>query len=65
MTTQFHILARNIDASPNYSDGKTYKLGIDSSGAAITAGPFNDGYRRHVYSGLVRIMNPAGRRDTP
>lgn len=65
VTTQFFVLARNLETSPSYSDGKTYTLGKDSTGAAITVGPFNDGYRRHVYSSLVRIMNPAGRRETP
>jgi type IV pilus assembly protein PilW len=65
MTVQFNILARNIETAPNYVDTKTYTLGKDSAGTAQTVGPFNDGYRRHVYSGLVRIMNPAGRRDTP
>ena len=65
MTVQFNVLARNIDTAPNYVDSKTYTLGKDSTGAAQTFGPFNDAYRRHVYSGLVRIMNPAGRRDAP
>ena len=65
VTTQFHILARNIEASPNYTDGKTYTLGKDAAGAAITVSAPGDGYRRHVYSGLVRLMNPASRRDTP
>lgn len=64
MTVQFHLLARNIDTSPNYTDGKTYTLGTDATGAAITVAP-GDNYRRHVYSGLVRIANPAGRRDAP
>ena len=64
VTVQFYILARNIDTSPNYTDTKTYSLGKDASGAAITVAG-SGGYRRHVYSGLVRIMNPASRRDTP
>jgi type IV pilus assembly protein PilW len=59
MTVHFFILARNIDASVGYLDSKTYQLG-----SLAIAAP-NDGYRRHVYSGLVRISNPAGRRDTP
>ncbi len=64
VTTQFFILARNIDTTPNYTDSKTYTLGKDASGSAITV-TGSGAYRRHVYSGLVRIMNPAGRRDTP
>jgi type IV pilus assembly protein PilW len=64
VTTQFFILARNIDSTPNYTDGKTYTLGVDATGTPITV-TGSGGYRRHVYSGLVRIMNPAGRRETP
>jgi type IV pilus assembly protein PilW len=65
VTVQFYLLARNLETSLNYVDTKTYTLGTDAAGSAITVGPLNDGYRRHVYSGLVRIANPAGRRDTP
>lgn len=65
VTARFHLLARNIDASPGYTDNKTYNLGLDAAGAAVTYTPVDDPFRRHVYSGLVRIVNPAGRRDTP
>lgn len=65
VTARFHILVRNTDTSPGQTDTKTYNLGNDALGNAIVLGPFNDGYRRHVYTGLVRINNPAGRRDTP
>lgn len=65
VTARFHLLARNIDASPGYTDNKTYNLGLDAAGAAVTFVPAGDPFRRHVYSGLVRIVNPAGRRDTP
>lgn len=65
VTAHFYILVRNTDASPGHTDTKTYNLGNDAAGNAIVLGPFNDGFRRHVYSGLVRINNPAGRRDTP
>jgi type IV pilus assembly protein PilW len=65
MTVQVFLLARNLERSPGYTDTKTYNLGTDAAGSTISVGPFNDGYRRHVYSSLVRIANPAGRRDTP
>lgn len=64
MTVQFHLLARNIDTSPDYTDGKTYYLGKKADGTAIQVTP-GGAYRRHVYTGLVRIPNPAGRKDTP
>jgi type IV pilus assembly protein PilW len=64
VTVQFHLLARNLEASPNYVDTKTYYLGKDAAGADIQVTP-GLAFRRHVYSGLVRVANPAGRRDTP
>lgn len=60
MSVQFHVLARNPEQSPGYTQSKTYDLGLGA--APITLA---DGYRRHVYSTLVRINNPAGRRDKP
>jgi type IV pilus assembly protein PilW len=65
VTVQYYLLARNLETSSDYVDTKTYTLGTDATGNPISVGPFNDGYRRHIYSGLVRIVNPAGRRDTP
>lgn len=65
MTVQFYLLARNLETSPNYSDTKTYTLGKKSDGTAYTVTASGDGYRRHVYSSLVRIANAAGRRDVP
>lgn len=59
VTARFYVLARNIEPSPGYKDEKTYQLGSVSIPAA------SDNYRRHVYASLVRIVNPAGRRDTP
>ncbi len=61
VTVRLYLLARNIDPSPAYTDTKTYTLGHDSTFTP----PSGDHYRRHIYTSLVRIMNPAGRRDTP
>jgi type IV pilus assembly protein PilW len=68
MTARFYVLARNLNPSSGLSDeakAKTYTLGRNPDGTALTVGPFNDGYRRHVYSSAVRIVNPAGKRDRP
>jgi type IV pilus assembly protein PilW len=64
VTARFHLLARNLDASPGYVDAKTYELGKDAIGNAVSVTPGGP-YRRHVYSSLVRIANAAGRRDPP
>jgi type IV pilus assembly protein PilW len=62
MTARINLLARNIETSPNYTDSKTYSLGLDAGGAVITVAP-GDAYRRHVYTGLVRVVNAAERRN--
>lgn len=64
VTVQFHLLARNLEPSLGYTDTKRYILGTDAAGADIERTP-GGAYRRHVYSGLVRVANAAGRRDAP
>jgi len=61
VAVKIYVLTRSLEATPGYKDTKTYQLGDPS----YTMGPFNDGYKRHVYSTMVRLVNPAGRRDTP
>lgn len=51
------LLVRNPTVSLNFTDSKTYKLGL------VTVGPFNDKYKRHVYSTSVRLNNVAKRRE--
>ena len=65
VTVQLYVLARSVDASPGHTDTRTYRLGLNSAGVPIIVGPKNDRYRRNVYSAMVRIANPAGRRDKP
>jgi type IV pilus assembly protein PilW len=65
VTVQLYVLARNTELSPGYKDDKIYTLGRDAAGTPLTKGPFNNAYRRHLYTGLIRIANVAGRRDTP
>ncbi|HEX7971113.1 MAG TPA: PilW family protein [Thiobacillus sp.] len=59
VAVRIYVLARSQETTPGYTDTKTYQLGD------VTKGPFNDGYKRHVFSTTVRLVNPAGRRDTP
>lgn len=56
MTVRVYLLARNIDISSGFTDQKTYPLGP----ASVTPG---GSYRRHAYNELVRLNNPAGRRE--
>ena len=59
VAVRIFVLARSLEPTPGYKDTKTYQLGD------LPMGPFNDGFKRHVFSTTVRLVNPAGRRDTP
>lgn len=54
-----YVLARADTASLGYIDNKTYTLG------GATLGPFDDNFKRHVFSATVRVNNLASRRETP
>jgi type IV pilus assembly protein PilW len=56
-TLLYRALGRLAEAG--YTDGKTYSLGT------TTLGPFNDNFKRHVFSSTVRLNNISGRRETP
>lgn len=62
VTARVSLLARNIEESPAYTDNKTYTLGRDAAGMAFTVTPGGK-YRRHAYSGVVRIVNVSQRRE--
>jgi len=57
---KIYVLARSREPSRGYMDEKTYAMG-----AAGTVGPFNDEFKRHVYTTTVRLPNVAGRRERP
>lgn len=58
MLVKIHLLARNESmAPPSYSDTKSYVLGDETIAAT------SDRYRRHAYSTVVKLVNPAGRRE--
>lgn len=59
VAAKIYILARNREPTIGYTDTKTYALGT------TTLGPFNDNYKRHVFSTTVRLTNVSGRRETP
>ncbi len=59
VVVKIYVLARNSASTAGYTDAKTYSLG------STTLGPFNDGFRRHVFQTTVRLNNISGRRATP
>lgn len=63
MTVKINLLARNNDETKGYTDSKTYVLGLQADGSENSVGPFADGYKRHVFSSVVLLANPAGRRQ--
>lgn len=60
-----HLLSRSSEPSPGFSDGKTYALGLTDLGVPSTRGPFNDSFKRRVYTATTRLHNIAGPREAP
>jgi type IV pilus assembly protein PilW len=61
VAVQINLLARNQTPTQGYTDTKTYTLGLTAAGGPNIVGPFNDNYKRHTYSTVARLYNPAGR----
>lgn len=61
MAVRVHVLARQTDASAAWVDGRSYELGL----GAGAVGPFNDHYKRNVYSTVARLYNASGQREVP
>ena len=60
---RLHLLVRNTQLTPGYTDTKTYQLGVNSDGSANTSAP-GGGYRRHAYTELVRVQNVSQRLES-
>ena len=58
MGIRVNVLARNNEITQGFIDTKIYNLGL-----AGNVGQFKDGYKRHVFTSLVRATNPSGRRE--
>jgi len=59
VAAKLYVLARSKEPSPGYTDTKTYQLG------STTLGPYNDNFKRHVFSTTLRLASIAARRETP
>ena len=60
VTIRLHLLARNTDQTPGFTDTKTYTLGLQADGTANNVTPGGP-FRRHNYTQLVRVQNPSQR----
>lgn len=69
VAVKIYVLIRSENTSSGYTDSKVYCL--SSSGCPTgespsrTLGPFNDGYKRHLFAQTVRLNNISTRRETP
>jgi type IV pilus assembly protein PilW len=61
MAVRIHLLARSTDSGSGWPDARTYDMGLENP----AVGPFNDAYKRRVYSSVARLNNSAGQRETP
>src|SRR5207249_948259 len=59
VAVRIYVLIRGEVKTAGYTNDKTYTLG------STTLGPFNDGYKRHLFTQTVRLVNPSMRRETP
>lgn len=61
VTAKIYVLSRNLTQTQGYKDTKTYTLGLNTAGTANVVLPFNDGFKRHVYSTVAVLYNTEGR----
>jgi type IV pilus assembly protein PilW len=59
VVVKLYVLVRSDVVTPGYTDVKTYNLG------GTTLGPFNDGFKRHLFTQTIRLVNVSSRRETP
>jgi len=74
VAVRLYVLVRASSATPGYTDSKKYCLSgtaseCDSSPSSLQNktwyGPFSDGYKRHVYTQTIRMVNVSMRREVP
>ncbi len=61
---RLHVLARNVEQTSGYTDTKTYQLGLKADGSASNVTP-GGAYKRHVFTGVVRVTNVGQRKERP
>lgn len=69
VSVKVFALVRTTQATVTHTDTKRYCLGTPNPDgtcpSTIELGPFNDGFKRHVFTTTVRLNNTSGRRETP
>lgn len=64
VAVKVNLLARTPTPSMGYTDTRTYTMGNGADGRPYTIAAANDRYKRHVFSALVGLPNPAGRKTS-
>ena len=59
ISARVYLLVRAPRSTDGYTDTKQYSM------AGLTFGPYNDAFKRHVFTTEVRPVNLAGRREIP
>ena len=62
---KLYVLARSESTSAGYTDAKSYCMTSTCVTAGDRVGPFNDGYKRHLFTQAIRLVNVSNRRETP
>lgn len=69
VAAKVYLLVRNAEASRGHVDDKTYCVGETGANGVCpvdrAAGPFNDGFKRHLFATTIRLTSISGRRETP
>jgi type IV pilus assembly protein PilW len=58
MAAKVYVISKTLEPTREYTDDKTYLLGLSGNQAAA-----NDHYKRHVYSTLIVLPNRTGPRE--
>ena len=65
VAVKLYVLVRSETPSPGYTDVKSYCLASSCAAASDRMGPFNDGFKRHLFTQTIRLVNVSTRRETP
>lgn len=65
VSLKLYVLARSESTSPGHTDTKSYCMTSTCADADDRVGPFNDGYKRHLFTQAIRLVNISNRRETP
>ena len=60
VAVRLYLIVRSREPVVGHVDAMTFDLGLNGSLAAA-----GDGYKRHIHTSLVRVMNVAGARELP